>query len=291
MEENKPKEPAKKPKKEKKDRKYSFILWLLLIIVVWWFNNYALREHRVSLETTKVSSQMRLAVISDQHAAKYGISNKNIVKLIREAHPDLVFILGDMYTSGSDQELMDKPVALASEIVSAGYPVYAVTGEHDTDKSYISDLEKAGVKVMNYKDEIVNVKGNNVHIMGIDNVYYSPTFDLKNEFQVYNDSYNILLAHIPNYEKFEAFGADLTLCGDTHGEMARLPFGLGPIYLSETQTWIPKLLDPELEIYDKGFFDYTGGKMFITSGIGVYPYPVRFCNRPEVVIMDVKPKG
>lgn len=291
MEENKPKEPAKKPKKEKKDRKYSFILWLLLIIVVWWFNNYALREHRVSLETTKVSSQMRLAVISDQHAAKYGISNKNIVKLIREAHPDLVFILGDMYTSGSDQELMDKPVALASEIVSAGYPVYAVTGEHDTDKSYISDLEKAGVKVMNYKDEIVNVKDNNVHIMGIDNVYYSPTFDLKNEFQVYNDSYNILLAHIPNYEKFEAFGADLTLCGDTHGEMARLPFGLGPIYLSETQTWIPKLLDPELEIYDKGFFDYNGGKMFITSGIGVYPYPVRFCNRPEVVIMDVKPKG
>lgn len=291
MDENKPKEPAKKPKKEKKDRKYSFILWLLLIIVVWWFNNYALREHRVSLETTKVSSQMRLAVISDQHAAKYGISNKNIVKLIREAHPDLVFILGDMYTSGSDQELMDKPVALASEIVSAGYPVYAVTGEHDTDKSYISDLEKAGVKVMNYKDEIVNVKGNNVHIMGIDNVYYSPTFDLKNEFQVYNDSYNILLAHIPNYEKFEAFGADLTLCGDTHGEMARLPFGLGPIYLSETQTWIPKLLDPELEIYDKGFFDYNGGKMFITSGIGVYPYPVRFCNRPEVVIMDVKPKG
>ena len=291
MEENKPKEPAKKPKKEKKDRKYSFILWLLLIIVVWWFNNYALREHRVSLETTKVSSQMRLAVISDQHAAKYGISNKNIVKLIREAHPDLVFILGDMYTSGSDQELMDKPVALASEIVSAGYPVYAVTGEHDTDKSYISDLEKAGVKVMNYKDEIVNVKDNNVHIMGIDNVYYSQTFDLKNEFQVYNDSYNILLAHIPNYEKFEAFGADLTLCGDTHGEMARLPFGLGPIYLSETQTWIPKLLDPELEIYDKGFFDYNGGKMFITSGIGVYPYPVRFCNRPEVVIMDVKPKG
>jgi hypothetical protein len=291
MEENKPKEPAKKPKKEKKDRKYSFILWLLLILVVWWFNNYALREHRVSLETSKVSSQMRLAVISDQHAAKYGISNKNIVKLIKEAHPDLVFILGDMYTSGSDQELMDKPVALADEIVSAGYPVYAVTGEHDTDKSYISDLEKVGVKVMNYKDEIVNVKGNNVHIMGIDNVYYSPTFDLKNEFQIYSESYNILLAHIPNYEKFEAFGADLTLCGDTHGEMARLPFGLGPIYLSDTQTWIPKLLDPELEIYDKGFFDYNGGKMFITSGIGVYPYPVRFCNRPEVVIMDVKPKG
>ena len=290
MEENKPKEPEKKSK-EKKERKHSFILWLLLIIVVWWFNNYALKENRVSVETAKVSSQIRFAVISDQHAAKHGVSNKTIEKLIKASQPDIVFMLGDMYTSGSDQELMDKPVALASEIVSAGYPVYAVTGEHDTDKSYISDLERVGVKVMNYKDEIVNVKGNDLHIIGIDNVYYSPTFDLKNEFQVYDDCYNILLAHIPNFEKFEAFGADLTLCGDTHGEMARLPFGFGPIYLSETQTWIPKLLDPELEIYDKGFFDYNGGKMFITSGIGVYPYPVRFCNRPEVVIMDVKPKG
>ena len=73
--------------------------------------------------------------------------------------------------------------------------------------------------------------------------------------------------------------------------MAQLPFGLGPIYCSEKDVWLPKLLNKELEIYDKGLFDYDGGKMFITSGIGVYPAPVRFNNRPEVAVIDLIPKG
>ena len=293
--ENVQKEPEVKKKekkpKPKKERNSSFFLWLLLIIVVWWFNNYALKETRVEVKSAKVKSTLKFAVISDQHATKHGVSNKTIVSAVNSAHPDVVFILGDMYTSGSKWELINKPIELAAAITSAGYPVYVVTGEHDTDKRYISELEKAGANVVNYKDTIVNVRGNDLHIMGIDNVYYSDTFDLSNEFELSSDCYNILLAHIPNYEKFASFGADLTLCGDTHGEMAQLPFGFGPVYHAETQTWLPKLLDEGIEIYDKGFFDYDGGTMFITSGIGVYPYPVRFNNRPEIVIMEVKPKG
>ena len=31
--------------------------------------------------------------------------------------------------------------------------------------------------------------------------------------------------------------------------------------------------------------------MFITSGIGVYPAPVRLNNRPEVAGIDLIPKG
>ena len=286
----KPKKP-KKEKKPKKDRSYSFIMWLLLIAVLWYFNNFVLKETRVELESEKVNSPLKFAIISDQHAMKYGISNSNIVDAIKNAHPDLVFVLGDMYTSGSDEELMNKPIQLVLDITSAGYPVYAVTGEHDTDEKYISELEKVGANVMNYKEQIINVRGNDIHIIGIDNVYYSDTFDLRNEFEINSDCFNILLAHIPNYRKFAEFGADLTLCGDTHGEMAQLPFGFGPIYHAETMTWLPKFFDDGLEIYDKGFFDYTGGTMFITSGIGVYPYPVRFNNRPEVVVMEVKPKG
>ncbi|MCR5600899.1 MAG: metallophosphoesterase [Ruminococcus sp.] len=291
MAENNQKAPeGAKPKKPKKEHNLSFLLWLLLIVVLWWFNNFALKETHVEIKTAKVKSTLKFAIISDLHATRYGISNKTISNAIREAHPDIVFMLGDMYTSDSKWEIMSKPIELAADIISAGYPVYAVTGEHDTDQRYISELEKAGVNVMNYKDQVINVRGNDLHIMGIDNVFYSDTFDLNSEFQLVDGCYNILLAHIPNYDKFSAFGADLTLCGDTHGEMARLPF-FGPIYHSETSTWLPKLLDSELEIYDKGLFDYDRGKMFVTSGIGSYPYPVRFCNRPEVVIMEVKPKG
>ncbi|SHM82363.1 metallophosphoesterase [Ruminococcus flavefaciens] len=276
------------PKKKEK-KKSSGVLWILILLIVWWFNNFTLKTNSVSMKSSMVSSRLRFAVISDQHATKHGIKNKTIFEAIDKEKPDAVFFLGDMYTRESDSELMSKPVDLARKLTEAGYPVYAVTGEHDTDREYIDDLEAAGANVLEYESEYIDIKGNRVHLMGIDNVYYSPTFDLRNEFTQDADCFDILLAHIPNYEKFASFGADLTICADTHGDMVQIPF-MGPLYDSETKTWLPKLSDKELEIYDKGFFDYDGGKMFITSGLGVYPGPFRFNNRPEVVILDVEPK-
>ncbi|WP_295087627.1 metallophosphoesterase [Ruminococcus sp.] len=279
---------SKKKKEKKKSAKW---LCLFLLAGIWWFSNFTLKTTEVTISSTKISSKIRIAVLSDQHVSKLGISNKTILKTICRAEPDMVFILGDMYTSGSDWELMHKPVELAKDVISSGYPVYCVTGEHDYDERYIEELKKVSAKVLAYDEEYVEIKGERLRIIGIDNVYYSPTFDLKNEYTLDGDSFNILLAHIPNYDKFAYFGADLTICADTHGEMAQLPFGLGPIYCSEKDVWLPKLLNKELEIYDKGLFDYDGGKMFITSGIGVYPAPVRFNNRPEVAVIDLIPKG
>lgn len=281
----------KKTPAKKADKKSRLWLWILILLAVWWFSNFTLKTTETSITSSKVSSMVRFAVLSDLHATKHGIKNSTIVQSVTDASPDMVFILGDMYTRKSDWELIQKPIDLTADIVSAGYPVYYVTGEHDTDERYVSELKKAGAHVLSYEEETVEVNGNRIHIMGIDNVYYSPTFDLNTAFTLDESSYNILLAHIPNYEKFADFGADLTLCGDTHGEMARLPFGAGPLYCSEKKIWLPKLLHKEQKIYDKGFFDYEGGTMFITSGIGVYPAPVRFNNRPEVVIMDIRPKG
>ena len=288
----KKKKAAPAPKKsEGKKKKSHFWLWVLLIGVIWWFSNYTLKTTDHAITSNKVSSDIKLAVISDLHATKHGISNKTIFEAVDREHPDVVFFLGDMYTRKSEWDLIQKPVDLAEMIVSAGYPLYCVTGEHDNDDRYVSELEKKGANVLSYEEDTIEIKGSTLHIIGIDNVYYSDTFDLNKAFSLREDSFNILLAHIPNYEKFASFGADLTLCGDTHGEMVQLPFGAGPLYCSEKKIWLPKLLHKEQKIYDKGFFDYEGGTMFITSGIGVYPAPVRFNNRPEVVIMDIRPKG
>ncbi|WP_019681010.1 metallophosphoesterase [Ruminococcus flavefaciens] len=279
------------PEKENGKKKSRFWLWAILIFLLWWFNNYTLRTNDIAITSRKVGSEVKLAIISDLHATRHGIKNSRIFESVNAEHPDVVFFLGDMFTNSSNWELIQKPIDLAEMFTDAGYPLYCVTGEHDNDDRYISELGKKGAKVLNYGEDTIEIRGSRLHIMGIDNVYYSPTFDLRNEFSLDESSFNILLAHIPNYEKFADFGADLTLCGDTHGEMARLPFGMGPVYSSETQQWFPKLRNKELDIYDKGFFSYDGGSMFITSGIGVYPAPVRMNNRPEVVIMEVKPKG
>ncbi|MDE5772290.1 MAG: metallophosphoesterase [Ruminococcus sp.] len=266
-----------------------FVVFVVILFLVWWFNNYTLKITRVDLVSDKITNPVRITVISDCHSTKYGISNSTILHKVERTDPDIVLILGDMYTRNSPWDIIEIPIELTQSIVDAGYSVYFITGDHDTDEEYIEAMAETGAKVMNYNSEKVNVNGNNIQIFGIDNVYYSPTFDLKNAFTLDNDCYSILMAHIPNYEKFADFGADLTVCADTHGGMIQLPFGLGAAIDSSTMEWFPEIRGNST-VYDKGLFDYSNGTMFITSGIGVSPVPVRFNNRPEIAVIDIQPE-
>ena len=112
--------------------------------------------------------------------------------------------------------------------LAKSYKVYFVNGEHDCDEKFIQNLKDNEVNVLDYKKEIIAIKNTKINLYGITNQYYSATFDLKNAFEINKEEYNILLAHISNFEEFEQFGIDLSLCGDTHGGQVRLPF-LGAI--------------------------------------------------------------
>lgn len=259
---------------------------ITVIFLIWWYNNYTLKINDTSISSSKISSDIRIAVISDLHATKYGISNSNIMSKVNEINPDIVFVLGDMYTTQSSWDLIEIPINLMKSLVDDGYPVYFSAGDHDISEEYFTELEKVGVHVMNYKEETINIKGNNLKIMGIDNAYYTPTFDVANEFEPDENCYNILMAHIPNYSKFAKFGADLTLCADTHGGIIQFPFGIGTAYDALNNKWLPEITGNST-VYDKGWFRYNGGAMFITSGIGAYPVPARFNNRPEVVSINI----
>lgn len=280
-----------KPKKNSaaKYRLRRLSLFLIIILLIWWFNNFTIKTTKLEIESDKVDSSFRIAVISDLHASPIGIGNDRIIKKICKQNPDIVTILGDMYTTGSAWETIEIAVELIQGIVDEGFPVYVVTGEHDMDEEYIDAVAETGAHVMNYKEEIIELNGSRIQIVGIDNAYYSDTFDLRKEFTVRDDCFSLLLAHIPNYDKLSLFGADLTLCADTHGEMVQLPFDLGPVYSSRYNRWFPQITLGE-EIYDKGIFPYSGGNMFITSGLGASPAPIRFNNRPEVVVIDVIPE-
>ena len=285
-------------KKEKsgKSRFARFLGVCLALIFIWYFNNYTIKINETEFASKKISTAITAVVLSDLHADGTNISGRSVMDKVEKIVPDIVFALGDMYSRGASEEQMQIPIDFMADL-AAKYPTYFVPGDHDTSYRYIKSLSDAGVHVMAYQygsdevylQEIVEIKGNKLHIMGIDNVYYSDTFDLSSEFSNYPDCFNILLAHIPNYEKFAEFGADLTLCADTHGGMARLPFNLGPVYDSLTGQWFPRQTSNRT-VYDKGWFEYENGAMFITSGIGDSPYPVRMFNRPEVVAIEIIPE-
>lgn len=279
-----------RPVNKKNNSKYAFrrfCAFVVILVFVWWFNNYTLKITETSIASVKIAEPVKLAVISDLHAHTGSISNKKILGKINKISPDIVVIMGDMYSRGSSEHEKNIAIELMTDI-SAEYITYFVPGDHDTSMAYMESLSDVGIHVMNYKSEIIEIKNNSFKIMGIDNVHYTSTFDLTNAFAIDENCYNILLAHIPNFSKFANFGADLTICADTHGGMIQLPFGLGAGYDSLTDRWFPELRGDE-NVYDKGWFDYENGSMFITSGIGDSPYPVRFCNRPEVVSLEIIP--
>lgn len=288
MEENSANQPATAeavPPKKKKHRFRRFMLFLAAAALIWWYSNFTVKTPQYTVVSPKIKDDVKIAVMSDYHAALYGIDNAELMKKLNEINPDIVFMLGDMYSRNSTQELIEIPVKLAESVVSEGYPLYFVTGEHDTSQDYIEAVKASGAHVLDYKGETITVNGNSLQILGIDNVYYSDTFDLNNAFVPDPYAYTILMAHIPNYEKFAAFGADLTLCGDTHGGIIQLPFGMGPAYYEGE--WFPEITGKKSDVYDKGMFPYEGGNMFITSGIGSYPFPARFNNRPEITVITL----
>lgn len=260
---------------------------LIIIALIWAFNNFTLKTTEQTIYSEKLSEDIKIAVISDLHGSTFGKDNKRIISKISDENPDLIFVLGDMYTNYRYEQI-DTAVSLVKQLASIT-EVYVITGDHDTDEQYTKALNKLeNVHLLAYQMENITVKGTDITIYGIDNVYFTPTFDLHNEFSEPDQSrYNILLAHIPNAEGYQNFGVDLILSGDTHGGIARLPF-LGAIYYNGY--FLPKLTYSD-KIFDKGLYGLDNKQLYVTSGLGSYPLPLRFLNRPEICILTLKAKG
>ena len=92
------------------------------------------------------------------------------------------------------------------------------------------------------------------------------------------DEYCILLSHRP--EMFEAYVSeevDLVLSGHAHGGQFRIPF-IGGI-IAPNQGLFTK--------FDGGKYIKNNTAMIVSRGIGNSIIPVRFNNRPEIVMVEL----
>ena len=262
-------------------RAIKFVLLLVLLVLVWACGTYSLKTETIEISDERIKDEITIVQISDLHGQEFGTGNKNLIEYISVCSPDLIFATGDMYSNGSD-EGREVALALMAELVDVA-PVYYVNGEHDNSDEFDAELERVGVNVLDYDDEVVEIGQTKLHLYGINNVYYSDTFDLANEFVLDDGAYNILLAHIQNFEKFSSFGIDLSVCGDTHGGQVRLPF-VGALYVDGV--WFPESKGQ----YVDGLYEKNGAKLFVSSGLGSNPIPLRLWNRPEVSVIMLVPE-
>lgn len=270
-------------KKNKKHRRRlkRFFAAVVLIALLWVFNNFTLKVSKTEVKDELINDEITLVQLTDLHGMSFGKANSAIKRKIKKISPDIIVVTGDMFTYPGGDEGEETAFELISSLAKE-YKIFYVNGEHDDNEDFFKRLENAGVTVLNYKDEVLKIKNTEIHLYGIDNVYYSPTFDLKNAFKKDDKNFSVLLAHIPNFKSFASFGIDLSLCGDTHGGMFRLPV-IGAVI--SQGGFFPDLRGE----YTKGLYELNGSKMFISSGLGDSPFPIRFFNRPEIAVIKLMP--
>lgn len=273
----------RKKRKAAKNGSFRALAFAVVVFCVWLFSTFTLTTTEVEITSEKVKDEMTIVQLSDLHGSNFGMNNSSILRRVEKAEPDFVVVTGDMYTRGSEEG--KKVAEKLMKKLAENYTVCYVNGEHDNDEDFSEALKGYGVHVLDYKYEDFTIDETPIRIHGITNVYYSPTFDLNNEFTLDKSKYNVLLAHINNKEAFSSFGPDLCLSADTHGGQVRLPI-IGGLY--GTTGWLPELRDKDAFI--KGLYKYENTDFFISSGLGNYPLPLRFLNRPEIAVINIVPE-
>ncbi len=254
-----------------------------ILLIVWVFNNFTLKTVESDLASDKITDEIKIALISDIHLSFYTDVDK-IIETTKQTEPDFIFVLGDMYSRGQTRKIDD--VCRIMQDLAQISDVYTVVGDHDHDDEYKEALRKLkNVFLLDYEFRDIEIKGNKLRIYGINNAYFGDKFDLSQEFDSPpEDRLNILLSHIPSMQHYGDFGFDYIFCGDTHGGMIRLPF-LGGIYYNG---YILPKITYDGEITDKGLYEYENTSLYVTSGAGHYPLPLRFGCRPEICLIKIK---
>lgn len=264
---------------------------ILIILTIRGNTALVLSEFSISSDRLPASfSGFRVAQVSDLHNAEFGENNAKLLQLLSECQPDMIAITGDLIDANHTD--IETALAFANEAVKIA-PVYYVSGNHEARCSEYdtlkTGLEAAGITVL--EDEAVYLErdGKTIVLLGLADPDFSIKGDLfgevpamvstkLNKLMEQETAYSVLLSHRPElFETYVACGVDLVLSGHAHGGQFRLPFVGGLI--APNQGLFPK--------YDAGLYTDGNTNMVVSRGLGNSIIPIRFNNRPEIVLIEL----
>lgn len=223
----------------------------------------------------------RIVQISDLHNATFGKNNKYLLGKIETLQPDMIVLTGDLIDSNHTNV---KGALSFAKAAAAICPVYYVTGNHEywleseELEELLHSLEQVGVMILDNEAVTVNRGTASMTLIGLDdNHLFDAT--LSGLIQGKEENLSVVLAHEPQYLSYYAgANADLVLTGHAHGGQFRIP-GFGGL-VAPGQGFFPE--------YTEGSHHMNQTEMIISRGLGNSVIPVRFCNRPEIVCVDLK---
>lgn len=271
------------------------ILALLTLIVWAIWNNTALQTTHITVHSSKLPKAFdgfRIVQISDLHNAVFGKDNQKLLAQIKKAQPDLIVITGDLINSYHPD--LDNALTFTGAACKLA-PCYFVAGNHESRISgyaqFQQDLMDTGVIVLENKTAQISRDRQILHLIGITDPSFTACHPARRSCTIVsealtsltlpNNPYTILLAHRPDlFDTYASFGIDLTLSGHAHGGQFRLPF-IGAIF-APNQGFFPK--------YTSGLYTNGTAQMVVSRGLGNSSFPFRICNRPELIILELRNK-
>ena len=291
----------RRPEPDRAKRRTAPIIILIILagLAAWtlWANTALMKnEIKIAFSGSRLPASFagfRIAHVSDLHNAEFGKGNAALLQMIAEGRPDIIVITGDLVDSNRTD--IDVAIAFAEESAKIA-PTYYVSGNHEAlisrseYESLKAGLETAGVTVL--EDAAVRLErgGENITLIGLADPKFTVNNGLPGEIPAMikaklenltagDNAYTILLCHRPElFDTYVSSGMDLVLSGHTHGGQCRFPLVGGLI--APDQGFFPR--------YDAGLFTVNNTYMIISRGLGNSVDPLRFNNRPELILIELE---
>jgi uncharacterized protein len=268
------------------------------------FGRYYYKTNNIQLEYPNLPTHFngfKIVQISDWHIGSYYGHPERIeeaVKRINALNPDILVFTGDLVNNISTE--VDEFIPVLQKL-KAKYGTYSILGNHDygdyvrwkSDTERNANIERlkkieaeVGFKMLNNKSEILEIEGDKIALIGVEN-WGLPPFPQHgnlNKALTGLDSipFKILLSHDPSHWDAEVKGKtniDLTLSGHTHG----MQFG----FILKNFKWSPvKFKYPRWA----GLYTYLSQKLYVNVGIGYIGFPGRVGIRPEIAVFELVSK-
>lgn len=274
-----------------------FIVYCL-IEMIRELRDFRVTKYRIcSQKLNGIKSEKKIIFLSDLHNRMYGEENERLLESIRNQHPDLILIGGDMLVR-KDGNSYDKTVHFLAKLPGI-CPVYCANGNHEQKLKELPDkyeqsyeeykkaLTASGIHMLENASETVKLEEVPVKLSGLEIPLGAYARFGKKELSLkeitdrigeHGDDYQILLAHHPGYMKeYLAYGADLILGGHYHGCVVQLP-GIGGV-ISTNFTLFPK--------YSGGIYPEGEQTAVVSRGLGTHSVPLRLWNWPELIVLEL----
>ena len=252
-----------------------------------------LKIQTYEIETDKVDSEVRIALITDLHSCYYGEGMSELLDELDRQNPDAVLLGGDIF----DTWIPDENTETVLAYISGKYPSYYVVGNHEFwcgDEGFNKKMDILGkYEITRLRGDLeeLTVNGETINICGIDDpdgAQYISDFGSTFEEQLNavgnaekNGKYTVLLSHRPErFSQYIQYDFDLVLCVHAHGGQWRVPVLVNGVY-APNQGFLPK--------YAGGEYNGNGTKMIVSRGLARETTRIpRVYNKPELVIIDLK---